>query len=227
MYRTLDQKRQEIADTANKLRNGLWKIEDCRSKVESMTIELEEATVKVKEYQAECDQYLVVIVEQTKEADEQQKEVTQKSIKISEEEVQCQKLADVAQADLDEAMPALEAAIRALDSLNKKDISEMKSYTKPPQKVEMVMEAVMILKGVDKSWESAKRELGDPKFLDNLKEFDKNHITDKTLKKIAVYTSNEDFVPEKIGTVSFAAKSLCMWVIAIEKYAKVWKYVFI
>lgn len=78
-----------------------------------------------------------------------QKEVTKKSIKIGEEEVQCQKLADLAQADLDEAMPALEEAIHALDSLNKKDISEMKSYGKPPVKVEMVMEAVMILKGVN------------------------------------------------------------------------------
>lgn len=62
--------------------------------------------------------------------------------------MQCQRLADLAQADLDEAMPALEEAIRALDSLSKKDISEMKSYGKPPVKVEMVMEAVMILKGV-------------------------------------------------------------------------------
>lgn len=43
------------------------------------------------------------------------------------------------------------------------------------------------------------------------------------MKRIAGYTSNEEFVPEKIGVVSFAAKSLCMWVIAIEKYAKVWK----
>lgn len=62
--------------------------------------------------------------------------------------MQCKKLANIAQADLDEAMPALEEALRALDSLNKKDISEMKSYAKPPYKVEMVMEAVMILKGV-------------------------------------------------------------------------------
>lgn len=44
------------------------------------------------------------------------------------------------------------------------------------------------------------------------------------MKKIATYTMNEEFVPEKIGIVSLAAKSLCMWVIAIEKYAKVWKY---
>lgn len=57
-------------------------------------------------------------------------------------------MAEVAQADLDEAMPALEEAIAALDSLSKKDISEMKSYGTPPQKVKMVMEAVNILKGV-------------------------------------------------------------------------------
>lgn len=56
-----------------------------------------------------------------------------------------------------------------------------------------------------------------------LKEFDRNHISEKTLKRIAGYTSNEEFVPDKVGLVSFAAKSLCMWVIAIEKYAKVWK----
>lgn len=45
------------------------------------------------------------------------------------------------------------------------------------------------------------------------------------MKKIAAYTTNVEFVPEKVGIVSLAAKSLCMWVIAIEKYAKVWKYV--
>lgn len=76
---------------------------------------------------------------------------------------------------------------------------------------------------VEPTWEEAKRQLGDAKFLDDLREFDKNHITDKTLRKIAGYTMNEEFVPDKIGIVSFAAKSLCMWVIAIEKYAKVWK----
>lgn len=43
------------------------------------------------------------------------------------------------------------------------------------------------------------------------------------MRKIAGYTMNEEFIPDKIGIVSFAAKSLCMWVIAIEKYAKVWK----
>lgn len=45
------------------------------------------------------------------------------------------------------------------------------------------------------------------------------------MKKIATYTEMEDFDPEKVGQVSSAAKSLCMWVIAIEKYGKVWRVV--
>ncbi|XP_025836128.1 dynein heavy chain 2, axonemal-like [Agrilus planipennis] len=223
--RMLAEKREEIASQANKLRNGLWKIEDCRQKVELMSVELEEAQAKVEEFKVQCDEMIVIIAAQRREADEQQKEVTIKSIRIGEEEIQCKKLADLAQADLDEAMPALDEAVRALDALNKKDISEMKSYTKPPEKVKLVMEAVMILKQVDTSWEEAKRQLGDQYFLQGLREFDKNNISDKTMKKIHQYTTNPEFVPDKVGIVSVAAKSLCMWVIAIEKYAKVWRVV--
>lgn len=133
------------------------------------------------------------------------------------------KLASVAQADLDLAMPALDEALRALDALNKKDIAEVRSYGRPPQKVEMVMEAVMILKGCDTSWAEAKKVLADPNFLQNLRDFDRNHVSEKTLKKIATYTTNDEFQPDKVGIVSLAAKSLCMWVRAIEKYAKVFR----
>lgn len=120
-------------------------------------------------------------------------------------------------------MPALEEAIRALDALNKQDIAEVRSYTKPPYRVELVLEAVMILKGLPTTWQAAKKELADTNFLNNLKEFDKNHISEKTLRRIGTYTANEEFQPDKVGIVSFAAKSLCIWVRAIEKYAKVYK----
>lgn len=68
----LEEKRMEISSQANKLRNGLSKIDDCREKVEVMSVELEEAQVKVAEFQQQCDEYLVIIINQRKEADEQQ-----------------------------------------------------------------------------------------------------------------------------------------------------------
>ena len=41
---------------------------------------------------------------------------------------------------VDRAMPAYEAAIRALDNLDKKDVIEMKSFKTPPAAVQTVME---------------------------------------------------------------------------------------
>lgn len=52
---------------------------------------------------------------------------------------------------------------------------------------------------------------------------DKDHIPIKVLKKVATYTKNPEFEPEKVGIQSIAAKSLAKWVIAIEKYAIIFK----
>ena len=48
------------------------------------------------------------------------------SEKISKDEVDTRKIAEDAQQDLDKALPALEAAQKALELLNKKDMAEVK-----------------------------------------------------------------------------------------------------
>lgn len=50
---------------------------------------------------------------------------------------------------------------QALESLNKKDMTEIKSYGRPPMLVEKVMEAVMILRGSEPTWPEAKKQLGE------------------------------------------------------------------
>ncbi|KAL3313636.1 Dynein heavy chain 2, axonemal [Cichlidogyrus casuarinus] len=69
----LDSKRQDLYDNAQKLKNGLSKIDETRSKVEIMFEELEDARKKVQQFQKECDEYLVILVQQKREADEQAK----------------------------------------------------------------------------------------------------------------------------------------------------------
>ena len=46
-------------------------------------------------------------------------------------------MADDAKADLEEAMPALNAAVDSLKALNKNDITEIKSFPKPPPLVQV------------------------------------------------------------------------------------------
>ncbi|XP_053425882.1 dynein axonemal heavy chain 2 isoform X8 [Nycticebus coucang] len=221
----LGEKRQELLDQANKLRTGLFKIDETREKVQVMSLELEDAKKKVAEFQKQCEEYLVIIVQQKREADEQQKAVTANSEKIAVEEIKCQALADNAQKDLEEALPALEEAMRALESLNKKDIGEIKSYGRPPAQVEIVMQAVMILRGNEPTWAEAKRQLGEQNFIKSLINFDKDNISDKVLKKIGAYCAQPDFQPDIIGRVSLAAKSLCMWVRAMELYGRLYRVV--
>ncbi|XP_049338447.1 dynein axonemal heavy chain 2 [Astyanax mexicanus] len=221
----LAEKRAELGEQVSKLRNGLFKIDDTRSKVEAMSVELEDAKKKVAEIQKQCEEYLVVIVQQKREADEQQMAVSAHSEKIGAEEIKCKAMAENAQRDLDEALPALEEAMKALESLNKKDMTEIKSYGRPPALVETVMQAVMILRGCEPTWAEAKRQLGESNFIKQLVHFDKDNISDRVLKKIGQYCTQPDFQPEIIGRVSLAAKSLCMWVRAMEVYGRIYRVV--
>ena len=52
------------------------------------------------------------------------------------------------EGDLAEAMPALEAALAALDTLNPADISLVKSMQNPPGPVKLVMESICVMKGL-------------------------------------------------------------------------------
>ena len=66
--------------------------------------------------------------------------------------------------------------------------------------------------------------MNDPgKFIDSLKEYDKDNIEPKVVKKLNKSMNNADFVPDTVGKVSNAAKSLCMWVRAMHTYDRVAK----
>ena len=68
-------------------------------------------------------------------------------------------LANDAQADLEKAEPALRAAENGLENLKKDQLAEVRAYSKPPEGVDSVLSAVMIILGKDPSWASAKKEL--------------------------------------------------------------------
>ena len=115
---------------------------------------------------------------------------------------------------------------KALEALSKKDIGEIKAYTNPPPLVAEVMKAVLILReATDTSWSEAKRHLGEGNFINELIHFDKEHMSDRTLKKIGQQVAKPDFKPEIVGRVSFAAMSLCKWVRAMEVYGRIYRVV--
>ena len=66
--------------------------------------------------------------------------------------------------------------------------------------------------------------LGDIKFLDSLKEYDKDNIAPQIINKIRKsYINNPEFVPAQVKQVSSACEGLCKWVIALSSYDSVFK----
>lgn len=123
-------------------------------------------------------------------------------------------------------MPALEKAIKALDTLKESDIGEMKGYTSPPPDLEMVMNAVALLLGTDSGWKAAVQIMKQPKvFINQLKTFDKDNIKQAKLTKLKKFINDERFDPIKIKAKSTAGMSICMWCCAMDKYAEVNKIV--
>ena len=66
----------------------------------------------------------------------------------NEQAAKAQKIRDECDADLAEALPALNAALAALDTLTQQDITVVKTMTSPPSAIKLVMEAVCVLRSI-------------------------------------------------------------------------------
>ena len=143
------------------------------------------------------------------------------SIEVGKKQADCER-------DLAKAEPALLAAQHALDTLDKNNLTEMKSFANPPAAVMSVSAAVMCLMAPngkvpkDRSWKNAKAFMGNVDyFLNALKTYDKENIHENCRKEVQVYVNDTEFVPELVKTKSGAAAGLCSWVINILKFYEV------
>ncbi len=74
------------------------------------------------------------------EAEKVKAQIVVEEAEVSAFAIETGRLATDAKADLNEALPALTAALDSLNALNKQDIIEIKAMLKPPPLVQMTME---------------------------------------------------------------------------------------
>ncbi|KAM7536598.1 hypothetical protein Aperf_G00000086397 [Anoplocephala perfoliata] len=221
----LDDRRNNLKAMQDKFKNGLNKIQETNDVVAHMEEELTALRPKLEQKQQDTEKLMNKLSEDQEKADVVRHRVKDDEAEAKTKAMETQAIADDAQRDLDAALPALEAANKALDSLDKNDIAEVRVFTKPPQLVQTVMEAVCLMLGQKTDWATAKMLLSDSNFLKRLVEYPKDSISNSLLKKLQQYVENPDFVPAVIEKVSKACKSLCMWVRALEMYARAYRTV--
>ncbi|XP_076454452.1 dynein beta chain, ciliary-like [Babylonia areolata] len=222
----LRRKNDELQAKITRLENGLEKLRSTAAQVDELKEKLASQEVELAIKNEDANKLIQVVGAETAKvskekavADEEEAKVSVITKEVEKKQVDCSR-------DLEKAEPALKAAEEALNTLNKGNLTEMKAFASPPGAVVNVAAAVMCLLAPggkvpkDKSWKSAKASIMSKvdKFLDDLVNYDKDHISEESLKAVQVYLKNKDFNPEFIHSKSIAAAGLCSWVINIVIY---------
>ncbi|XP_052798483.1 dynein heavy chain domain-containing protein 1-like isoform X5 [Mya arenaria] len=117
--------------------------------------------------------------------------------------------------------PNYKAAILALDSLNRQDLDEVKSFREPPELVKYVVNALCLLYDKPQDWENGKLLLTRENFVQDLIFYDKDNIPEEIFQELSKLVKEPMFQPELVMSVSKATAGICQWVHSVQKYSEI------
>eukprot|EP01060_Flectonema_neradi_P007523 TRINITY_DN15258_c0_g1_i3.p1 TRINITY_DN15258_c0_g1~~TRINITY_DN15258_c0_g1_i3.p1 ORF type:complete len:3484 (+),score=722.64 TRINITY_DN15258_c0_g1_i3:1919-12370(+) len=222
---------QQIEERRNRLLDGIQKIHHAKEQVQELQTVLIQEDVEVRnattEVSALMDQVSVDKVSCQEEAEKAniEKEKTGQLLQETNA-LRCD-----AERDLEAAQPLVERAKAALGNLNKASLTELKSFTKPPQEVLMVTAAVMCLTADPnripkpekaKEWSNAKKMMANvSNWLKELEQFSQttaHDIPQQCIDAIQVWVQDPEFDAERMSGKSAAASCLAAWVTNMDAY---------
>ncbi|GFO07645.1 dynein heavy chain 10, axonemal [Plakobranchus ocellatus] len=222
----LNDKNVYILSLCERLQGGLAKIADASAMLTILNEKLAVQRVAVREKTIACETLLAEIAQSSAEANEMKATAQVKANEIKESSKIIASEKSEAEEALQEALPALEAARLALDDLDKQDITEVRSFAKPPPAVQTVCECIVVLKGLrEVSWKSAKGMMSDPSFLRQLKELDVDNITTKQTSTVKSMLNSINVTIAQMAAISKAGSGLLKFVTAVMGYCAVFREV--
>ncbi|KAF5308293.1 hypothetical protein FQR65_LT06286 [Abscondita terminalis] len=222
-----------LSQGVGRLKSGLAKLDTTTQEINVLQKQLEKMKPILEVAARDAEVTIAKIAADTAVAEETKAVVEKEEIAAAEQKSITQAIAEDAQKDLDQALPALLAAEESLKALNKNDITEVRAMKKPPVGVVYVVESICIIKGIKPVkvrgeklgekvldyWEPGRSMLADPgAFMSSLLNFDKDSLTEEIINKLKQYVENPLFTPQKIALISKACMSLCTWVRAMYKF---------
>lgn len=140
-----EQQTNKIKNDSDRISNGLQKLYETFDMVGVMKTKLKGMAPALLEKNESTLKLMESLTKEKASVDEVREVVLVEETAAKVKASAAQEIAEDAQKDLTLAMPAMEAAKKALESLNKNDINELRVFNKPPKLVQTVMEAVCLL----------------------------------------------------------------------------------
>ncbi|XP_005344424.1 dynein heavy chain 10, axonemal [Microtus ochrogaster] len=220
----LDEKTQYNIAQCKRLEGGLDKLKEATIQLDELNQKLAEQKIVLAEKSAACETLLDEIATNTAIAEEKKKLAEEKAMEIEEQNKIIAVEKAEAETALAEVMPILEAAKLELQKLDKSDVTEIRSFAKPPKQVQTVCECILIMKGYKElNWKTAKGMMSDPNFLRSLMEIDFDSITQSQVKNIKGLLKTLNTTIEEMEAVSKAGLGMLKFVEAVMGYCDVFR----
>lgn len=224
--RLLEEQRELNGKLCSRLDSGLGKLEESSKQLDELNAQLAIQNVAVKNKTEACNKLLEVITVNTKEAEEKKELAEAKGKELDAQNIQIAKDKEEAESALAEALPALEEAKLALNSLSSSEITEIRSFAKPPKEVQKVCECICVIKGIkDVSWKSAKTMMSQGDFKSSLSALDVDGISSAQIKSVKGILREMDVTVGRMQEISSAGAGLLKFVLAVVGYCNVAKLI--
>uniref|UniRef100_A0A4W6G9Y8 Dynein axonemal heavy chain 10 n=1 Tax=Lates calcarifer TaxID=8187 RepID=A0A4W6G9Y8_LATCA len=218
----LEEKDQYILAQCKRLEGGLDKLKEASEQLADLNVKLAEQKVVLAEKSTACEALLDEIATNTTVAEEKKALAEDKAKEIEEQNKVIAVEKKEAESSLAEALPALEAARNALQDLEKSDVTEIRSFAKPPKQVQVVCECILVLRGYKEiSWQSAKGMMSEANFLRSLMEMDCDSINNNQVRTVRGFLKNLQTTFEEMQAISKAGSGMLKFVEAIMGYCEV------
>uniref|UniRef100_A0A3P8NTX1 Dynein axonemal heavy chain 11 n=1 Tax=Astatotilapia calliptera TaxID=8154 RepID=A0A3P8NTX1_ASTCA len=225
----LRKKRTELTQKMERLENGLQKLLTTASQVEDLKAKLAVQEVELWQRNTDIEALIAKIGQQTDKLNQERAVADAEEQRVAAIQAKVTKQQQETEEDLAKAEPALQAANTALNTLNRLNLTELRTFPNPPAIVTNVSAAVLVLLAPqgripkDRSWKASKVVMSKvDDFLQALVNFDKENIPEATVRCVRdEYLSDPEFNPDFVKQKSSAAAGLCAWVINIIRFHEV------
>ena len=217
-------KKAELDKQRNFLGGGLSKLDETWATVETLSKEAMQAEKVLSDKQQQAKEKMGEITVNMEDAGRKKSEAEELSKKLKIDEAQMQERKLVVDEQLAECTPVLESAKKAVGSIKKDNLNEIRSLKLPPEPIRDVLEGVLrLMNNQDTSWISMKRFLSQPSVISEIMEFDAQSITSDIREGVKNLLRNKksSFEEATISRVSLAAAPMAAWVKAQIQYSLV------
>ncbi|CAL4211478.1 unnamed protein product, partial [Meganyctiphanes norvegica] len=215
---------QDIIQGEERFKISIIKYEDTKQRVTELSHQLQEQRTQVTQIQQTCGNIVLKMRNIRSEQARMEQELQKKTAHLKREKEESERIRKVISRDLDQPKEEMKAIHRRLDRIPKEELDTLRNLSRPSPQVELVFEAILIVLGVDPTWNETKKQLSNGlDFITAVRRVSVEDANEKILKRIQEFIDMDELQTENVEQESKTAETFLNWLSTFAKYARVYK----